>query len=175
MALRGQGSRRGRWTGLQNTVRPKRRRCRRPSTPGAAANATPPLQPIACLPSLPLALVHRGRCTFQTSVSELAFARNPPRLIFDEQLDCRANDGVRTRNRRPCEGKKSIRQNREQFSTVRRYLIRGVRNGAMGGAVKPPARSCSRSNRICQIRPSTKLTAIASTKIRAFSFPGQCH
>jgi hypothetical protein len=32
----------------------------------------------------------------------------------------------------------------------------------MGGAVKTPARSCSRSQRICQIRPSTNPIAIAT-------------
>jgi len=32
----------------------------------------------------------------------------------------------------------------------------------MGGAVKPPTRSCSKSHRICQIRPSTKPIAIAT-------------
>jgi hypothetical protein len=33
---------------------------------------------------------------------------------------------------------------------------------AMGGAVKPPARCCAKSHRICQIRPSTKPIAIAT-------------
>ena len=33
---------------------------------------------------------------------------------------------------------------------------------AMGGATKPPARCCSKSHRICQIRPSTKPIAIAT-------------
>ena len=33
---------------------------------------------------------------------------------------------------------------------------------AMGGAAKPPARCCSKSDRICQIRPSTKPIAIAT-------------
>jgi hypothetical protein len=33
---------------------------------------------------------------------------------------------------------------------------------AMGGAAKPPARCCSKSHRICQIRPSTKPIAIAT-------------
>src|SRR5262249_3154193 len=33
---------------------------------------------------------------------------------------------------------------------------------AMGGTVKWPARCCSRSDRICQIRPSTKPIAIAN-------------
>jgi hypothetical protein len=33
---------------------------------------------------------------------------------------------------------------------------------AMGGGVKSPVRSCSKSHRICQIRPSTKPTAIAT-------------
>src|SRR5215471_11780190 len=37
---------------------------------------------------------------------------------------------------------------------------RGMR--ATGGAVNPPARSCSMSHRICQIRPSTKPIAIAT-------------
>src|SRR5215467_1842511 len=58
---------------------------------------------------------------------------------------------------------------------------RGMR--ATGGAVKPPARSCSKSHRICQIRPSTKPIAIASeisktitiSKVTACSFPGRCH
>jgi hypothetical protein len=58
---------------------------------------------------------------------------------------------------------------------------RGMR--AMGGAVKPPTRSCSKSRRICQIRPSTKPIAIAteiwktitSNRATACSFPGQCH
>jgi hypothetical protein len=53
----------------------------------------------------------------------------------------------------------------------------------MGGAVKPPARSCSRSHRICQMRPSIKPIAIAteisktvsSTKLIIGMFPsGQC-
>ena len=33
---------------------------------------------------------------------------------------------------------------------------------AMGGAAKPPVRCCSKSDRICQIRPSTKPIAIAT-------------
>ena len=33
---------------------------------------------------------------------------------------------------------------------------------AMGGAAKLPARCCSKSDRICQIRPSTKPIAIAT-------------
>ena len=52
---------------------------------------------------------------------------------------------------------------------------------ATGGAVKPPARSCSKSHRICQIRPSTKPIAIASeisktitiSKVTVCSFPDQ--
>ena len=33
---------------------------------------------------------------------------------------------------------------------------------AIGGAAKSPARCCSKSDRICQIRPSTKPIAIAT-------------
>jgi hypothetical protein len=40
---------------------------------------------------------------------------------------------------------------------------------ATGGAVKPPARSCSRSHRICQIRPITKPTAIATEISKAIT------
>jgi hypothetical protein len=51
---------------------------------------------------------------------------------------------------------------------------------AMGGAEKPPSRRCSKSHRICQIRPSTKPIAIAteiwktitSSKVIGMSFPG---
>jgi hypothetical protein len=58
---------------------------------------------------------------------------------------------------------------------------RGMR--AMGGAVKPPARCCSKSHRICQIRPSTKPIAIAteiwktitSNKVIGIFPSGQCH
>jgi hypothetical protein len=54
---------------------------------------------------------------------------------------------------------------------------------AMGGAVKPPARCCSKSHRICQMRPSMKPIAIAteisktisSTKVIGMFPSGQCH
>jgi hypothetical protein len=50
---------------------------------------------------------------------------------------------------------------------------------AMGGAVKPPSRCCSKSHRICQMRPSMKPIAIAteisktisSTKVIECSLP----
>jgi len=74
-----------------------------------------------------------------------------------------SDDRVRPRNRPPCEVSDQGR---------------GMR--ATRGAVKPPARSCSKSHRICQIRPSTKPIAIASeisktitiSKVTACSFPG---
>jgi hypothetical protein len=40
---------------------------------------------------------------------------------------------------------------------------------ATGGAVKQPACSCARSHRICQIRPSTKPTAIATEISKAIT------
>ncbi len=62
------------------------------------------------------------------------------------------------------------------------YLSVGRGMRAMGGAVKPPARCCSKSHRICQIRPSMKPIAIAieiskaisSTKVIDMFLSGQC-
>ena len=42
---------------------------------------------------------------------------------------------------------------------------------ATGGAVKPPARCCSKSHRICQMRPSMKPIAIATEISKTISSP----